>query len=305
MEAQVSPFQTGNYLPGELGVREFTDNLKQGFAIRNDLTFYGALSFYDKNGYKLEAIDDVFGNELTPVNVDIFGFQDRLFFSYVSESFNFLGNDKFQFSVAPSFSSANISVGFSEMFNVNVEGGGNGFGDLRVQPFLFAWNNEKTDYSFSYTFFAPTGKFEIGGIENTGTGHWSHVVQGSVNFYSNDSKRTSFLVMPSYEFHGKLKDAEVTPSDRIFLEYGLSHYFNPRWELMVQGGHAWQISEDKGDGVYWDASVKDRMSMYAVGLAFKINDAFYLQAKGAGTYGVREFFRYDSFQFQLQWNVGK
>src|SRR5262245_43452652 len=46
------------------------------------------------------------------------------------------------------------------------------FTDITVQPIQLGWHTKQADYVASYSLFAPTGKWELGGDDNTGLGMW-------------------------------------------------------------------------------------------------------------------------------------
>jgi len=216
--------------------------------------------------------------------------------TYASPKLSFLGNAQYMFIMAPNYTSASVSVGLGELTNgETIDGGASGFGDLTVTPLMLSWGSESFDFIASYMFKAPTGKYNTGADDNVGIGYWSHILQAAIYYYP-----LPILLMPSYEFHGKIKDADVKPGSRFFLEYGISQYLSERFEVSLQGGHAWQAGDDSGNGVYWDTSVKDQMSIFGGSLGYwLVPNLLYTNVKYSTTYNNKQNFKANVFQIQL------
>jgi hypothetical protein len=67
----------------------------------------------------------------------------------------------------------------------------------------------------------------------------------------------------TYELNGKVKDEDFNPGNRLTLEYGISQYLSDRLEVGIMGGTNWQVSDDKGEDVFWDPTVRDKKSTLA------------------------------------------
>jgi hypothetical protein len=130
------------------------------------------------------------------------------------------------------------------------------------------WALTNFDLTFSYGFAAPTGRYNTGADDNVGLGFWTHQFQGYGYYYPSPSKATALMLALTYELNGKIKDADVNPGNRLSLEWGLSQYLTEQFEVTVQGGHNWQISDDSGSDVYWDPSFHDRKNTIAFGGSF-------------------------------------
>jgi hypothetical protein len=298
----VSPIQSGGYLPGIMGVRDYANPGADGLFVLDYNIFLSASNYYDRNGDKKNSLDLPLGLEGSiPFEVDISGYINSFMFTYASPKLSFLGDAQYLFIVAPNIATTNTRVGLGQLTNGGtIDGGASGFGDLTVAPLMLSWGSEKFDLTTGYLFVAPTGKYQTGGDDNVGIGYWSHVFQAAAYYYPLPQKATAIMVMPSYEFHGKLKDADVKPGSRFLLEYGISQYLSERFEVTLQGGHSWQTGKDSGDDVYWDNSVKDQMSIFGGGLGYWLMpDTLYANAKYSTTYNNKQHFKADAFQIQL------
>lgn len=298
-EQIVSPAQSGGYLPGIMGVRDYANPGQDGLFIIDYNIFVNANSYYDRNGNKANTIEGPLGNTI-PLDIDISGYINSLMFVYASPKLPFLGNAQYLFIAAPNYASARSTVGLGELLNGNtVEGGASGFGDLVIAPLMLSWSLDKFDVTGGYLFYAPTGRYETGADDNIGLGHWSHVIQMASYYYPKPDKSTAFMFMPSYEFHGHLKDANVRPGSRFIMEYGISQYLSEKLEVTLQGGHAWQMGKDSGSDVYWDTSVKDQMSLFGLGIGYMFLPNLYANAKYTGSYGLKQNFKVNIYQLQI------
>lgn len=303
-DISISPIQTGAYIPEIGGVRDYAFPNDDGLIIVDYNVFINSDTYYDKNGKKANSLNltPYLDSPLeVPLKVDISGYINSLTLTYASPKLSILGGGQYMFILAPNYTTANAAVGLGELTNGEIiKGGASGFGDLTVAPLMLSWGFESIDFTAGYLFTAPTGKYEDGADDNIGLGYWSHMIQAASYLYPVADKSTAIMVMPSYEFHGKLKNADVKPGGRFILEYGISQYFSERFEVTLQGGHAWQIGEDTGKDVYWDASVKDQMSIYGVGVGYwVVPDVFYFNAKYSDTYANKQHFDVNSFAVEL------
>lgn len=297
----VSPIQAGPYVPGLMGVRDFANPGVDGMLFLDYNVFLNTDNFYDRNGNEVNSLDLFPELGSVTFETDISGYINSLMIAYASPKIEFLGNAQYLGILAPNFTTVNTRVAMGELLNgTTVTGGGSGFGDLAIFPLLLSWGSETFDFTGGYMFVAPTGRFEIGGSDNVGLGYWSHIIQAATYYYPLPQKETAIMVLPTYEFHGKIKGSNITPGSRLCLDYGVSQYFSERLEVTLQGGHAWQIGEDKGGDVYWDTSVKDQLSTLGGGVGYwLIPQQLYANVKYYFSYGERQHFDSDAFQIQL------
>lgn len=301
---KVSPVLSGGYIPGVMSVRDYANPGQDGlFAIDYNI-FLNAKSFYNKNGDKVNSID--IRNQSIHVDVDISGYINGLVLAYASPKLKFLGNAQYLFVAAPNYVTASTSVGLGQLANgKTIDGGASGFGDLAIAPVMLSWGSDKFDVTAGYLFFAPTGKYIPGGDDNTGLGFWSHDIQAAFYYYPLPQKATALMLLPTYEFHGKVKGTDVKPGSRFILEYGISQYLTERLEVILQGGNAWQVGEDAGKDVYWNKSTKDQMSNFSGGIGYWLKpDVFYANARYNTTYNNKEHFKANTMQVELVFSTG-
>jgi hypothetical protein len=304
LDPMVSPIQSGSYLPGIINIRDYANPGTSGFFAIDYNLFFNSNKFIDRNGNAVNSLDFGQGYGPFPLDVDVSGYINTLYFAYSSKELSFLGNARYMALFAPLYATADFRATLGNLPNDDLtsSGGVSGFGDLTFAPLLLSWAgaNEKYDITAGYMFAAPTGRYETGADDNIGLGYWSHMLQLYNYYYPSPQKATAIFVGNTYEIHSKYKDVDVKPGSRYTLEYGVSQYLSERLEVTVQGGNVWQVGKDSGKDMYWDASVKDKYSTIGAGLGFwPVSQVFYTHFKWYTNYGVRQNLKQNSFVLQL------
>ena len=303
-----SPLQVGAFVPGVINPRDYANPGTSGLVFMDYNVFFTANQYIDRNGDKINSIDLPLDLGTKPLDIDISGYFNFLAIAYISPELSFLGNPRYIGFVSPYYATADYRVAISELTveDVEVKGGSGGWGDLSVAPLYLTWagSNDKFDITAGYMFTLPTGRYETGADDNIGLGYWNHVFQ-LYGYYYLMEKATALYLGNTFETHSKIKDIDVRPGNRYTLEYGVSQYLSERLEVNVQGGHTWQVGEDSGSDVYWDTSYEDRYSTIGVGLGYwPVTEILYLNLKWWTNYGIRQHFKFNSYQLQLIVNPG-
>ena len=265
----VSPLQTGHYTPGVMNVRDMSNPSPGLFLLWYNM-YATSNTYIDIEGNEITNLNQIFPNLNVDVGYDVKVFASIPMIYWASKKISFLGDANYLGGISLNYTSVQANV-FTERQGVIIdttyrrsgEGSLSGFSDMFVAPLGLSWGLEMFDITLMYGITAPTGKFEIDANDNLGLGFWTHQLLGYGYYYPVPDKSTAIMVGLSYELSGRIKDSEVTPGNRFSVEYGISQYLSDRFELAVQGGHNFQISDDTGDGVYWNASRHDRKSMVA------------------------------------------
>jgi hypothetical protein len=100
--------------------------------------------------------------------------------------------------------------------------GGGGFADSFYQPVTLGWHLKRADIMAAYAFFAPTGKFNAGATNNTGTGHWTNASTAGETFYLTKNKATAFSAYEMYEFHTTQQQTNIHAGQTLDLDYSLT-----------------------------------------------------------------------------------
>ena len=266
----VSPMQTGHYTPAAQGIRDLATPIPGFFPIWYNM-YATSNTFVDVDGNEITNLKQVFPHA-PDVNIayDVEAFASIPMFFWASDEIPFLGNAHYMGGLSLNYVSMKASVRtqrkgliLDTTFTRSGEGTMSGFSDMFFLPLGLSWSMEKADVTLTYGFAAPTGRFDIDARDNIGLGFWTHQFQGFGYYYPVEGRSTAIMVGLTYEMNGEIKGASMTPGNRFSLEYGISQYLSERFELGAQGGHNWQITDDSGDDVYWDATRHDRKSTVA------------------------------------------
>ena len=331
--AQVaSPMQPGHYVPGIIGLRDVATPPPGLFAIVYNWYTWGD-TYIDRNGNDLKNFNlSDYDPSLPDVQREfkLNGFATVPVIAWSSD-FTILGGARYIAAIAPNYGVADYSVlidpGLEGIDPVDVEGSVSGWSDLLVAPLGLSWAFGKFDgtgkfgeygmsdeelakiglppqrrwnLTFMYSFTAPTGRYETGASNNIGLGFWTNIFQGFAYYYPFEPQATAIQAGITYELNGKIKDADVKPGNRLSLEYGVSQFVNEWLEFQVTLTHNWQISDDTGDDVYWDASLHDRKSgMYFSAAFMPVLARVYIVAKYGFEFGIRQRFKNNNLVLNL------
>ena len=303
-----SPLQGGHYSQNLRNIRDMT-NPPSGLFVLWYNSFFSSGSYYDKNGNKFTMINlDQINPKLPNIDVNI----DQVGYTTVpaifwASNFEILGGANFMAGISPGYLSVDASIlterrgiVVDTVYSKNVGGSVSGFTDLFVAPIGLSWGLEKFDVTFLYGFYAPTGKYETGSSDNTGTGFWTNQFQLYGYYYPFENKATAIMIGLTYELNGKIKDVDVSPGNRFTFEWAFSQFLSERVEVGVQGGHNWQISDDTGEGVYWDPSIHDRKSTITFNIGFwPLKERLLVNLKYGFDFDMVQRFKNDSYLLNL------
>ena len=304
----VSPLQGGHYAPVVKNIRDMA-NPPSGLFVLWYNGYFSSNKYIDKDGNEFNTIrlDQIYpGLPNIDLDLKLKGFTSIPAIFWTS-NFKILGGASYMAGISPNYISADASI-ISERGGIiidttytrTVDGKNSGLSDLFVAPVGLSWGLEKFDLTFLYGFYAPTGKFEAGSSDVVGLGFWTHQFQGYGYFYPVPAKSTAIMLALTYELNGKIKDTEVKPGNRFSLEWGISQFLSEKFELGIHGGHNWQIGDDTGDDVYWDAAVHDRKSTLAFNASYwPWKERLMLKGKYAFDFGIRQRFKNNVWMLNL------
>ena len=95
--------------------------------------------------------------------------------------------------------------------------------DVYIAPLILGWTKKRADFIVGYAFNAPTGKYEVGGSDNTGLGMWSHEIQGGTTVYLDHARKYTVATSAFLELHTKKKDQDIHVGDILTLEGGAAY----------------------------------------------------------------------------------
>lgn len=103
--------------------------------------------------------------------------------------------------------------------------------DLLVQPVQLGWHQKQADFIFSYQLYIPTGRYEVGGSNNSGLGQWGNELTAATTLKFGEKKTTHFATAISYEINSEKKNSEMKTGNNLSLEGGLGK----TWYKKAQG----------------------------------------------------------------------
>lgn len=99
------------------------------------------------------------------------------------------------------------------------------FTDMFIQPVQLGWHHKRADFVFNYSLYIPTGKYELGGSNNSGLGMFMNEFSAGTTVFFNDKKTFHFSALAAYEINGKKKDTDIKTGDILSVEGGLGKTF--------------------------------------------------------------------------------
>jgi hypothetical protein len=99
------------------------------------------------------------------------------------------------------------------------------FTDTYVQPIQLGWQTHRADFVAGYGLFVPTGKWQLGGSDNSGLGMWSSLSQGGTTLHLDTKDEWTFSTLASYEINSHKKDTDLKAGNTLTLEGGLGRTF--------------------------------------------------------------------------------
>ncbi len=133
------------------------------------------------------------------------------------------------------------------------------FGDINVEPFVIQWHDPKWDFGLVYGLYAPTGRRDDSRPALAGKNFWTHYAGIGATYFFDDERSWSFSILSRYEKHTKRKNKDITAGDDFSFEWGFGKQIEPGLQLGISGYAQWQVSDDSGRDVDYDASVHDRV----------------------------------------------
>lgn len=107
------------------------------------------------------------------------------------------------------------------------------FTDIYVQPMQLGWHTKKADFTVGYALYLPTGKYELGGNDNSGMGILTNEFSAGSTYYFDTKKEWNISALLSYALNSKKKNTgnnEIKPGSLLAIEGGLGK----TWEKTVK-----------------------------------------------------------------------
>jgi hypothetical protein len=190
----------------------------------------------------------------------------------------------------PSLDAAITGVERGIQFDENTWGAGDPF----VQPLWLQWSNERLDVSFSYGFYAPSGRFTAGATDNIGLGYWTQQLQNAAQLWLDEARTVSLIGVQTWELNDPMEDTDLRPGPRATVNWGLGKSFREGLlEAVIVGYDCFQVSPDSGsDQPLLGRGAQDQV--HAVGLQLG-SSKYGLSVKYMREFGAEDRFEGDVF----------
>lgn len=233
--------ETGHYVPGITGIKAATLPPPGTYYIMHNV-YYAADSYYDEDGNKADL----------DFNINVFVNAHR--FVHVWKDV-FWGANYAVNMIVPLI---NTDISIKEF---NVSDKNFGLGDIIIDPMALSWNRSKYDIVFGIGAVVPTGHYDITEAASPGKSWWTGMLTLGGTYYFDEHKSWSASLLSRYEVHTKKKDFDVTPGNDFTFEYGIGKTIPAKliWTFGASGYAHWQLTEDNGADVLYDAGVKDKV----------------------------------------------
>ena len=130
------------------------------------------------------------------------------------------------------------AFGFSDTVNTS-------FADILIRPIDLGWHTKRADVTAGFQFYAPTGRYELGGSDNIGKGMWTYEPFVGTTLYFDEARTTSLATTAFWEIHGNKKDSDVKVGQILSLEGGLGKSFLGGGLVIGAAYYAqWKLSKD-------------------------------------------------------------
>jgi len=259
-----------HYAPGASNLRDLFAPLDKGAQFRFITYYYSAETFKDEHGRTINSVN-VAGRPF-PLEISLSSLSFVPVFIW-SPDWKPLGADVGMFAALPIHqvsSSTRLTNVFSGVVSEDNQRS-SGLGDFRIQPLWLTWRLTRFNIGMAYALYAPTGKHDSDSSANTGLGSWSHQFQAPFAVHFDDAKSLSLVGAATYELNHEKSDAHLTPGSHFTMNYGLSKLIpcgKGLFDLAALGYSQWQVTDDSGPGVNYDASVHDRVHALGVQILY-------------------------------------
>ena len=121
-----------------------------------------------------------------------------------------------------------------------------GLSDVYVQPVRLGWRLPHLDVVSGFGVYIPTGRFELGGFTNLGSGQWSRELTLGGTVYFDDDRVWRLSVLSSFVSNLPKLGVDIRRGNSVQVQGGASATMASVVRVGVAGYALWQVSEDSG-----------------------------------------------------------
>lgn len=221
----VAAQELGHKLLGAIGVNAGTQPAP-GLYVLDRLVFYRARQLRDRHGdlLPIEALDvDVAANVLGVSYTRVLG-------------------GRIHYTAALGAPLARVAVN-ADHPQLAVDA--SGFGDLVVQPVKLGGRADHYDIVASYTFYAPTGRFEPRHL-SVGRGYWTDQFSLGGAFHADRARARRASLLASYDVNRRKRDIDITRGNSVQVQGGAATRVAGPVDAGLAGFALWQVTDNRG-----------------------------------------------------------
>ena len=133
-----------------------------------------------------------------------------------------------------------------------------GLGDIYCEPLVLAWHTKRFDFGLGAGVWVPTGDYSSYRAVNPGKGFWTGMFSAGATYYFDPEKTWHCSALARYQTNTRKRDIHLRPGDDFHIEGGFGKTVCKGLDIGVTGYAHWQVTDDSGSDVKYDASVHDR-----------------------------------------------
>jgi hypothetical protein len=200
--------------------------------------------------YTADTLKDRHGKDVpADLNVNVFATVPRLI--WMTEA-KFLGAD-YGMDVAVPFLNVDLKVGAAGINDSTF-----GLGDVLYEPVVLGWHFDQMDIGAAAGIWMPTGDFDPSSPVNAGKGFYTGMFTLGSTFYFDEEKTWHLSALGRYETNSQKQGINIRPGDDFHIEWGFGKSLTPACTIGLTAYTHWQVTDDTGSAVTYDASVHDR-----------------------------------------------
>lgn len=268
--SQVSSQELGHYIPGVWDIRNFISPPPgYYFALYN--YFYNSQDLKNQNGNSIQSA--TIKGVSVPLAINVQNYLVAPTFIWAPKR-KIMGANYALIVLQPL---ANPSLQASlQILSTGLSANQSSWGlsDSYARPLWLTWRWPTFDFSASYAFYAPTGRYHNRNRNNVGLGFWTHEFQLAGAWSPDEEHLLSIILAATYDLNQQKTDVNIRPGNYFSLNWGISKLFpigqQGILELGIPGYDQWQTTNDSGTAALLNPTIRPHVHAAGLQLGYTI-----------------------------------